>query len=161
MNLYEIMIPLLKKGLDMGRWIQVSIAVMVLSFSIAAADGFEQYIVATGFLAPAGLSVCSMNDDEHLDILGTAWNDDEVSYWINSGEAVPQWEEFVVTDNLDGASFACAGHVNSDEYVDVAAGGWYANTILCFLGDGENSWTPFVVSDDFAKPHEVHFVDVD
>ncbi|MCD4707810.1 MAG: hypothetical protein K8S62_08725 [Candidatus Sabulitectum sp.] len=39
----------------MKQWIQLSETVMVLCFSIAAAGGFEQYTVATGFWAPAGM----------------------------------------------------------------------------------------------------------
>ncbi|MCK5133436.1 MAG: VCBS repeat-containing protein [Candidatus Sabulitectum sp.] len=145
----------------MRLWIQLGVFTLLLSFSVAAADGFEQYTVATGFWAPAGLLVCSINDDEYPDILGAAWNDDEVSYWINSGEVIPQWEEFVVTDSLDGACFVCSGDINNDGFNDIAACGYEANLIICFMGDGGGSWTRVVVSDELVHPHEVHFADID
>ncbi len=144
----------------MFRLIHLFTLILLLRIPAVAA-GFEQYLVTTGFTGPSCLQVCSMNDDNYPDILGTAWGANEVSYWLNSGETIPQWQKFLVEDDLEGAAFASAADVNGDGFVDIAAVGWDANRIICYLGDAGCSWTPYVVSSDFVKPHEVHLVDLD
>lgn len=139
-------------------WKIVSILIVT---TIALSEGFESHLLTTGFSGPSGIQVTDMNLDGIQDVLGSAWNAGEVSYWLNSGGSQPEWERFLVTDSLLKASFCSAGDVNSDGVIDVAASGWEPGKIVVFLGSTDGSWTEYVIDNSFVFAHEVHLVDID
>lgn len=136
-----------------------SVLIPVLSV-MSRGEYFTQHSVVTGFWAPAGISVCDMNGDERPDILAAAWNDDEIAFWINSGEPTPQWEEHTVEESLDGAAFCDGGDLNGDGLIDIAACGFYAEAVMIYLADGNDGWTVYQLCDDLADAHEVHLTDI-
>ncbi len=126
----------------------------------SSGEFFTQYTVTTGFWKPAGISVFDMNGDGYQDILGAAWNDDEISFWINSGEPTPQWEEHVVDQDLDGAAFCSAGDLNEDGNTDIAACGFFAASVNIYIAQGEDNWNTYTLCSDLTDAHEVHLEDV-
>lgn len=136
------------------------LGILLLLSGVSVADPFQQHTVVTGFWAPAGISVHDMNADGHPDILGAAWNDDEISFWLNSGETVPVWTEVVVEESLDGAAFCSAADVNSDGITDIAACGFYADAVVIYLGQASGEFTGYTLADDLDEAHEVHLSDV-
>lgn len=136
------------------------LSLLFITLPVMSAD-FQQHTVTSNFTGPAGISSCDVDGDGHLDLIGAGWGDDMVAWWRNSGEVLPSWEQHLVADILDGASFVCGGDLNSDGYPDIGASSWYDGVLMLFLGDGGSSWVPIVLADDFQNAHEIHFVDLD
>ena len=136
-------------------------ALLLLVSGTMLSAGFETHTVSTGFWGPSGIHVTDMNGDELPDILGSAWNDNEISYWLNSGDPLPEWERHLVTDSLYDASFCSACDVNQDGLIDIAATGWEPGKVMVFLGNSDGSWTEYTVTKSLDFAHEVHLVDVD
>lgn len=142
------------------KYINLFTLLLSVLYANSFGESFTQYTVASGFWKPAGISVFDMNGDGKEDILGAAWNDDQISFWINSGETVPQWEEHIVDSSLDGAAFCGAGDIDDNGNTDIAACGFFAASVNIYIAEGEDNWNTFTLCDDLADAHEVHLEDV-
>jgi len=104
-----------------------------------------------------------IDDDGDLDVLGAAYNDDEITWWENEDGSGTSWNEHKIDDAFDGAHGVYAADIDGDEDIDVVGGAledyfisWWENE------DGSGtSWTEHVVYDLVKNPRDVYAEDVD
>jgi type 1 glutamine amidotransferase len=101
------------------------------------------------FLGALGVYVKDINNDNHLDILGTADITDDVAWWSSDGHVPINWTKAIIHGTCNGAWPVYAEDIDGDGDNDVlaAANGsnaiyWYENDLL---GINENGKVSFKV----------------
>jgi hypothetical protein len=95
------------------------------------------------FLGALGVYVKDINDDGHLDVMGTADYVDDVAWWSNDGNVPIYWGKQVVHGNCDGAWPVYAEDIDGDGDNDIIAAAANSNAIYWYendmVGINENS----------------------
>jgi PKD domain-containing protein/VCBS repeat protein len=110
-------------------------------------------------------SVCSadVDGDGDTDILGAAYNADDITWWENTAGDGSAWTEHTVDGTFDGACSVYAADVDGDGDTDILGAArladeitWWENT----AGDG-TAWTEHTVDGAFDGATSVYAADVD
>jgi hypothetical protein len=104
-----------------------------------------------------------IDGDEDMDVLGAAYNDDEITWWENEDGSGTSWTEHKIDDTFGGADGVYAADIDGDDDIDVVGGAldyyrvaWWENE------DGSGtSWTEHSVDDLVRSPRDVYAEDVD
>jgi FG-GAP-like repeat len=104
-----------------------------------------------------------VDGDGYMDVLGAAFNDDDITWWKNNTGDGTNWTEQTIEGSFDGAYSVHAADVDGDGYMDVLGAAnngdsitWWKNN----TGDGTD-WTENVVDADFDGAQSVYAVDID
>ncbi len=104
-----------------------------------------------------------VDGDGDMDVLGTAYSDDDVTWWENTVGDGTAWTEHTVDGNFNGARSVYVADVDGDGDMDVLGAAydtgdisWWENT----AGDG-TVWTEHAVDGDFSGAISVYAADVD
>jgi len=142
------------KDVIIGEWDDDSI---IVDFGMSTAGNlWWKQTVVTGFDRVRDVAAADMDSDGDLDIVGAAVGSDQVWWWANDGDAVPDWSSKIVLNGLDGAHMA--------EPVDLDRDGDPDLVVAAFDGDEvawvENTnglgtaWTKYVI-DNADGAHDV------
>lgn len=119
----------------------------------------KQFI--TAFLnGSSGLDAEDMDDDGQLDIIGTGWEGDEVSFWICNDIAANSWTKTMVTNQLEIAAGAIGRDIDMDGDKDIIAAGKMPGELVLFVNDN-NTFTKDVLFPGFAGGSALEVVDID
>jgi hypothetical protein len=109
---------------------------------------WTKQIIDGSFLGPLGVYVKDINNDGHLDILGTADILDDVAWWSNDGNVPIIWTKQIIHGSCDGAWPVYAEDIDGDGDNDVIAAAtnsdaiyWYEND-LTGINEGEGHYLP-------------------
>jgi hypothetical protein len=103
-----------------------------------------------------------VNGDGYLDVLGAAFQADDITWWENVGGSGTSWTEHIVDGDFDGPRSVYSADVNDDGYLDVLGAARYANDIIWWenVGGSGTSWTEHTVDGDFNGAWSVYSADV-
>jgi hypothetical protein len=112
---------------------------------------WTEQIIANNFLGAKSARVADIDDDGLLDVIGTAFYDDEIIWWRNSGGDPIVWEENIIIGDFDGAHRAEACDMDFDGDIDIVGAAYFAKEISWWRNDGGNpiSWTKQAVASNF------------
>jgi len=117
--------------------------------------------IRTGFAGGHSAFATDMDNDDDIDVLGTAANLNQVSLFVNEGGSPITWTEQVIDDTMVGVRYATGGDVDGDGLRDIVATGWDGQLVLYRNGGGEPiDWTRQLISDAFAGGHYVYIADL-
>jgi len=100
-------------------------------------------------LVPADL-----DGDGDLDLLGTALEDDDLSWWRNDGGGPISWTRHIVTDSLAGSHHADAWDMDLDGDLDIVALGYGHPWLKLYWNEGGDpvSWRGEDIGDAVVTP---------
>jgi hypothetical protein len=103
-----------------------------------------------------------INDDGHLDVLGTAYYEGLVLWWKSSGQAPYTWTRYVIADNFDEAHEVYACDIDDDGDNDVLGASSALSRITLWLNEGGDpiQWTEYVIDDNFNTAKSVRATDI-
>jgi len=103
-----------------------------------------------------------VNGDGYMDVLGTAWAADDITWWENVGGSGTSWTEHTVDGDFWAARSVYSADVNGDGYMDVlgAAAGIHDITWWENVGGTGTSWTEHIVDGEFYGAWSVFSADV-
>jgi hypothetical protein len=103
-----------------------------------------------------------VDDDGDLDVLGAAYNDDEITWWENDDGSGTSWTDHKIDDAFDGADGVYASDIDGDDDIDVIGGALEGDVVVWWENeDGSGtSWNEHLV-DDFEYTRDVYAEDVD
>jgi CSLREA domain-containing protein len=121
--------------------------------------------VDTAFDGAYDVYAGDVDGDGDMDVLGAAFDADDVAWWENTAGDGSAWSEHTVATAFDGASSVQAADVDGDGDLDVLGAAWYlfANHVAWWEnanGDG-TSWTAHSVDGTFPGAISVYAADVD
>lgn len=94
---------------------------------------WEKQFVTTNFNGSVGLDAEDMNMDDQLDIIGSGWQGNELSFWICNDIASNTWEKTMVTNQLDIAVKGIGRDFDLDGDKDIVAVGKVPGELALFF----------------------------
>ena len=112
---------------------------------------WTEQIIGNNFEGAKSARVADIDNDGLLDVIGTAFYDDDIIWWRNSGGNPIVWEENIIVDDFDGAHRAEVCDIDFDGDIDVIGTAYFEEEISWWRNDGGNpvSWTKQVVTSQF------------
>lgn len=122
-----------------------------------------EHFVDGSFNNATDVFAADMDGDDDLDVLGAAFNGDNIYWWENADGSGTDWIEHIVDSSFNGARSVYAADVDSDGDTDVlgaASLGWAITWWENIDGDG-NIWMEHSVADNFNYAFAVHASDLE
>jgi hypothetical protein len=124
---------------------------------------WTMHTVSASFAGATSVYAADVDGDGDMDILGTALNADDITWWENTSGDGTAWSEHTVEGNFDGAYSVYAADVDGDGDMDVLGTAYYADEITWWEnknGDG-SVWTEHAIDGSFDGANAVYAADVD
>ena len=104
-----------------------------------------------------------MDNDGDMDILGAAYEIDDITWWENTDGSGTSWTEHTIDGDFDGAGAVYSADMDNDGDMDVLGAAWYASDIKWWENeDGSGtSWTEHSIDGDFPLAVSVYSEDID
>jgi len=122
-----------------------------------------KHIVDSAFDGARAVCVAYVNSDGFADIIGAAYNADDITWWQNVDGSGTNWIEHTVNSFFNGANSIYAADVNSDGFEDILATSYFADSIVWWENnDGSGaSWTARTIANSFDGANAVCAADLD
>ncbi len=147
---------------DTGYQIDHSADSLLLHWGILAVS--ERHTVDGSFDGSRATYAVDVDGDDDVDILGAAYNADDITWWENEDGTGTSWTEHPIDGSFNGAASVYAADVNGDGDIDVLGAGYMADEISWWESSDTGSgiyWTKHVVWTGYNSAVSVYATDVD
>ena len=124
-------------------------------------ENFTKYTIKDNFEGAAAVYATDINGDSAVDVLGAAYEADDITWWENDGNNPPNFTEYTIDDNYDGAISVYAIDLDNDNDVDVLGTAWEAGEIVWWENDGNENFTKYTIDLYFSGAAAVYAIDLD
>jgi hypothetical protein len=123
---------------------------------------WERHLIAAEFSGAHDAAAADIDGDGRTDVVGVAFEDDEVTWWRNEGGEPIVWSEHPIATDFDYACNLSLGDMDSDGDVDVVATAWYDEEVAWWRNDGGSpvAWTRQTIAQGFTGTHWVEIADI-
>ncbi|MEN8208965.1 MAG: T9SS type A sorting domain-containing protein [Candidatus Fermentibacteria bacterium] len=124
---------------------------------------WTEHTVDGSFNGARAVYAADVDGDGDTDVLGAAFDADDITWWENADGTGTSWAEHIVDGSFNGAASVYAADVNGDGDTDVLGAAVIANDITWWENaDGTGtSWTEYTVDGSFDGAKSVYATDVD
>ena len=111
-------------------------------------SNWQTSTLTSSFSGVLSVFVIDLDEDNDLDILGTASDADLISWWDNSGSNPINWTYHNIASNFVGSSDLYVIDMNQDGLYDVIGNAWKSNQVAYWICNDlqSNSWTKYIVT---------------
>ncbi|MCH7908196.1 MAG: VCBS repeat-containing protein [Candidatus Hydrogenedentes bacterium] len=108
-------------------------------------------------------SAADIDGDGDMDVLGAAFNADDITWWENTDGVGTAWTEHTIDANFNGALAVNSADVDGDGDLDVLGTGYWADQIAWWENDdgAGTAWTKHTIQGGFGGARSVYAADVD
>jgi len=122
---------------------------------------WTEHTIDGDFGGAYSVHAADVNSDGYMDVLGAAYNDEEITWWENTDGTGTSWTEHVVAGNFVEANSVYAADIDNDGDMDVLGTGddelaWFEN-----LNGYGIYWTKHTLDGNFNTGQSVCAVDID
>jgi len=126
-----------------------------------AGSSWSSHAITGYFEDPRGVTIGDIDADNDPDIIGTAYDGNQVACWENDSLG-QSWTQHMIDDDFAAAFTVGHGYIDCDTDIDVVAGGgssiaWYDNSDTA----PGVVWFKHTVDGTFTSPHSVLVSDID
>jgi len=124
---------------------------------------WEKHIIVEGFSGAMYVSAADIDNDGLFDVLGAAYNGNEIAWWHNDGGDTIQWTKQTLDSEFLHAHEIMAYDIDKDGDMDVLGVSAGLNVITWYENDGNYpvSWIRHVIAISFAGARSVDAGDID
>lgn len=122
-----------------------------------------EHIVEYGFDGARSVYAADINGDGDMDIIGAAWDDNDIFWWENDGSGY-NWAYRGVDYNFTDACSVYAADIDNDDDMDIIGASNYENKIVWWenVNGSGTSWTEHDnIVDFFLMARSVYVADID
>jgi hypothetical protein len=134
-------------------------------FENTAGDGsaWTEHVVNGDFDGATSVSAADMDKDGDMDVLGAAYNLDDVTWWENTDGVGTAWTEHTVNGDFGSVKSVSAADMDKDGDMDVLGAASTADDIIWWENTAGNgtAWTGHTVDGDFDGARWVFAADMD
>ncbi|MCD4734179.1 T9SS type A sorting domain-containing protein [bacterium] len=104
-----------------------------------------------------------VNGDGYLDVLGSAYNADDITWWENNDGSGTSWTEHTVDGSFNGAYSVYGADIDGDGDIDMLGAARSDDDITWWENDDGSgtSWTEHLVDGSFDGAYTAYAADVD
>ncbi len=121
---------------------------------------WSSHSIAQNFRGSSGLDVVDINEDGAIDVIGSGWKIDEVSYWLSDDLENDLWQKIQVDTDLSVAAKVRGVDIDLDDDVDIVATGKIPGELVIYFNDNF-TWTKHTVQADFDGGTALSVIDFD
>ena len=122
---------------------------------------FTEHTIGSGFTAAVTVYAVDMNDDGHMDVLGSATGANDIAWWENDGSQ-SFTKHSIAGGGFAGAAYAYPADVDGDGDIDVLGAAYTADDIAWWENDGSENFSDIkFIDDDFNGAASVYAADID
>jgi hypothetical protein len=124
---------------------------------------FLEHTIDNTYYGARSVYAIDLDNDNDVDILSAAQGADDITWWRNDGGSPPNFTEYTIDDNFDGAYDVFAIDIDGDGDVDVLGAAYDANEITWWENDGGTvpNFAENVIADNATHVLSVHAIDLD
>lgn len=124
---------------------------------------WQKYIVDSNFPDAIYCYADDIDGDSMIDIMGAAYNSDEIAWWHNEGGNPILWTKQTIDSDFIDAHEIMAYDVDQDYDMDILGVSAGLNTIAWYENDGKYpvQWTKHIIDNNFAGARSVDAGDLD
>ncbi len=140
------------------------IALTMLTATAGRADiPFTKHVIATDFDGPNSVHAADVDGDGDVDVLGTAFYDDDLTIWYNQGGYPPTWIPQTVAWGFNGAHYVNTVDIDDDGDPDLLGAAQLAGKLAWWRNDGGDpvAWSKSFIDTAYAGAQQVYPDDVD
>jgi len=123
-----------------------------------AAPAFFPHPLTDPFRGASCVRAADVDSDGDLDVVGAAWEDNQVAWWENVGSG--SFVKHVVDDSFSIALSCFAADMDGDGDTDIVAGGVH-DGIAWWENDGRQQFTKHSIDASFLDARSIYVTDMD
>lgn len=143
----------------MLRTIAFFVAILVVATNSFAQIEWIENPVAADYDGAWGIYAVDMDGDEDIDLVTSAYEADEVTWWENDGNQ--QFLKHTIDTDLDGATSVHAGDLDADGDMDIIGVSYRGDEIARYENDGQMGFTKYILVQNYSRPLFARMHDVD
>ena len=124
---------------------------------------WSKHTVDGNFDSASSVFATDVDGDGDMDVLGTALDADDITWWENTAGDGSAWTEHLVDGDFDGADSVYAADVDGDGDIDILGAARHASDIIWWentAGDA-STWSKHILDGNFLDARAVFATDVD
>jgi hypothetical protein len=124
---------------------------------------WTKFIIDDDFDGATSVFAVDIDGDLDVDVVGSAWHDNEIALWRNEGGDPPNWIKFTIRSGFDFAHEVYCHDLDLDGDLDILGASTDDNQIAWWRNDGGNpiSWTEQIISNNFLGAKSARVADID
>lgn len=124
---------------------------------------WTKYVIDNDFDGATSIFAVDIDGDSDIDVVGSAWQDNEIALWYNEGGNPPLWLKNTVKSDFEFAHEVYCHDLDNDGDIDILGASSDDNQIAWWRNDGGQPiiWSEQIICNDFYGAKSVRVADID
>jgi len=124
---------------------------------------WNEHTINSNYNHASSVCACDIDDDGFMDVVGTSYGNNVITWWRNADSLGTSWTEYTVDSTFVGVWDVYSQDINNDGKMDIIGIAWLANDIAWWENmDGSGtSWAKHAIKDNFNGAISVYAQDMD
>lgn len=124
---------------------------------------WTKFVIDDNFDGATSVFAVDIDGDHDVDVVGSAWQAQEISLWINTGGTPITWRKSIIKSGFDFAHEVYCYDLDKDGDMDIFGASSFDNQLVWWRNDEGDpiSWVEQVLSPDFIGAKSARVADFD
>lgn len=128
-----------------------------------AQQNWQKHIIDDNFTGAISLFAVEIDNDGLVDVLGAAYDGNEIAWWHNGGGSPIQWTKQTIDTGFIKAHEVMGSDIDNDGDMDVIGVSAELNIVAWYENDGNSTihWTKHIIDSLFTGARSIDAADID